>query len=344
MKISTRLSVAGLVSVGIVVLIGAMMLAATRQVKHALGQNEIVDEIVDATASLRYLSLEYALRHERRAQTQWQLKHVSLSQLLARSTAFGDAEEQAIIERLRHTHERLHTIFTELLSSYQDQTKDGGDEAMLEELDTRLTGQMINSTQNMLSEARLLATRSRAEVVRAQERAGLAILAFGGVLVVIIGGTLFLTVRSVTRPLAKLRQGTALVGSGDLDYRLDVTTRDEIGDLSRAFDQMTATLQATTLSRDELAEGARVIVSSASEIVAFTTQVAAGSAEIAAAVGQTTSTVEEVKQTAQVSTETARHVSESAQRTAQISQRGRPIGRSVDRVDAPHSRADGVHS
>jgi hypothetical protein len=55
MKISTRLSVAGLVSVGIVVLIGAVMLAATRQVKHALGQNEIVDEIVDATASLRYL-------------------------------------------------------------------------------------------------------------------------------------------------------------------------------------------------------------------------------------------------------------------------------------------------
>src|SRR5687767_11520331 len=114
MKISTRLRVAGLVSVAIVALIGAVMLAATRQVKQALGQNEIVDEIVDATTSLRYLSLEYALGHEKRAQTQWQLKHASLSKLLARSMAFGDTEEQAIIARLRHTHVHLHTIFTEL--------------------------------------------------------------------------------------------------------------------------------------------------------------------------------------------------------------------------------------
>jgi methyl-accepting chemotaxis protein len=139
----------------------------------------------------------------------------------------------------------------------------------------------------------------------------------------VIGATLFLTVKSVTRPLANLREGTAIVGAGNLDYRLGVTTRDEIGDLSRAFDRMTETLQATTLSRDELADGARVLVSSASEILAFTTQVAAGSAETATAVSQTTTTVEEVKQTAQVSSEKARHVSDSARQTAQVAQHGR---------------------
>jgi methyl-accepting chemotaxis protein len=323
MKISTRLSLAGLFSVGIVVLIGAVLLFAMRQVRQELATNETAGEIVNAVSSLRYLTLEYALRHEERVQTQWQLRHASLAKLLAGSAEFGGFEEQAIMERLRHTHESLPTLFTELLSSYQDRVIDKGKSALLEELQTRLTGQMMNRTQDMIGDALALANRSRAQVVGAQERAGLAIIAFGGVLVCVIGVTLFLAVRSVSRPLAKLREGTAIVGAGNLDYRLGVTTRDEIGELSRAFDRMTETLQATTLSRDELADGAHVLVSSAGEILAFTTQVAAGSAQAATAVSQTTTTVEEVKQTAQVSTEKARQVSESARQTAQIAQHGR---------------------
>jgi HAMP domain-containing protein len=255
MKISMRLSLAGLLSVGVVVLISAVPLFATRQVRQELATNETAGEIVNAVSSLRYLTLEYALRHEERVQTQWQLRHASLAKLLTGSAEFAGFEEQAIMERLHHTHESLPTLFTELLSSYQDRVTDKGKSALLEELQTRLMGQMMNRTQDMIGDALTLANRSRAQVVGAQERAGFAIIAFGGVLVCVIGVTLFLAVRSVSRPLAKLREGTAIVGAGNLDYRLGVTTRDEIGDLSRAFDQMTETLQATTLSRDELAVG-----------------------------------------------------------------------------------------
>jgi methyl-accepting chemotaxis protein len=351
MKISTRLSIAGLFSAGIVVLIGAVLLSAMRQVRQELATNETAGEIVNATSSLRHLALEYALRHEERVQTQWQLKHASLAKLLARSADFGGFEEQAIMNRLRHTHETLYTLFTELLSSYQGRATDKGKTAVLEELETRLTGQMMNRTQDMIADALLLANISRAEVVSAQGRAGLAVIAFGGVLVLVIGVTLFLTVRSVTRPLAKLREGTAIVGAGNLDYRLGVTTRDEIGDLSRAFDEMTDKLQGTTVSRDELVQAndvlqaeiaergrveeslrrlmqetqatVNVLASSTSDILAATTQVVSGSTLTATAVSQTISTVEEVKQTAQVSTAKARDVSESAQQTAQIAQHGK---------------------
>jgi methyl-accepting chemotaxis protein len=323
MKISTRLGLAGLFSAAIVALMGAVLLLAIQQVRQELVKNETAGEIVNAVSALRYLTLEYTLRHEERVQTQWQLKHASLTQLLASSTGFDGTEEQAIMDQLRQTLETLHTLFAELLSSYQGRITDSGRSALLEELEARLTGQVMNRTQDMITDALMLANRSRAAVAGAQERAGLAIIAFGGVLVLVVGVTLFLAVRSISRPLAQLQQGTAIVGAGDLDYRLGVTTQDEIGDLSRAFDRMTEALQATTLSRDELADGARVLVSSASEILAFTTQVAAGSVETATAVSQTTATVEEVKQTAQVSTEKARQVSENARQTAQIAQHGR---------------------
>jgi hypothetical protein len=89
MRISTRLSIAGLFSVGIVLLIGPVLFFAMRQVRQELAKNEAAGEIVNAVAALRYLTLEYALRHEERVQTQWQLKHASLAKLLARSADFG---------------------------------------------------------------------------------------------------------------------------------------------------------------------------------------------------------------------------------------------------------------
>jgi hypothetical protein len=150
MKISTRLSLAGLFSVGIVLLIGAVLFFAMRQVRQELAKNETAGEIVNAVSALRYLTLEYALRHEERVQAQWQLKHASLSALLAGSPEFGGFEEQAIMNRLRQTHGSLPTLFIELLSSYQGRVTDEGKSALLEELEARLTGQMMNRTQDMI--------------------------------------------------------------------------------------------------------------------------------------------------------------------------------------------------
>lgn len=367
MKISTRLAIAGFVSVGVVVLIGAVLLFETAQVREELDKNEAASEILNAVGSLRYLTLEYVQRHEGRVQAQWQMQHASLSKRLARNADFGGPEEQPIMNRLGQDHDSLHTLFIQLVTNYQDRKTDKGKSAIIEEMDARLTGQMLNKAQAMISDALSLADRSRAEVAGAQRRVALAVLAFGSVLVLVIAATLLLTVRSITRPLAKLREGATIVGAGNLDYRLAIAARDEIGDLSRAFDEMTEKLK---VSRDELVkanevlqteiterrrveeslhrlmqetqETVEVLASSTSEILAATTQVASGSAETAAAVSQTTSTVEEVKQTAQVSTEKARYMSDNAQKTAQISQNGR---KSVEEsIEAMHHIREQVES
>ncbi len=110
------------------------------------------------------------------------------------------------MNQLRHTHESLHTLFAELLSSYQGRLTDSGKSALLEELEARLTGQVMNRTQDMITDALMLANSSRAAVAGAQQRAGLAIITFGGVLVLVVGVTLFLAVRSISRPLAQLSE------------------------------------------------------------------------------------------------------------------------------------------
>ena len=77
---------------------------------------------------------------------------------------------------------------------------------------------------------------------------GLASLAFG----LAIGAFSFLMVRSVTRPLAAVREAMAALGRGDLDVHVDTTRRDEIGDMARAI----ATFREQEIQRRELATAA----------------------------------------------------------------------------------------
>lgn len=59
-------------------------------------------------------------------------------------------------------------------------------------------------------------------------------------------------VRSITRPLNRLQEGILIIGDGNLDYKVGNGSRDEVGVLSKAFDQMTQKIKEVTASRDEV--------------------------------------------------------------------------------------------
>ena len=58
--------------------------------------------------------------------------------------------------------------------------------------------------------------------------------------------------RLITRPIRMLHEGTEIIGQGNLDYKVSTDAKDEIGQLSRAFDKMTGDLKKTTTSINEL--------------------------------------------------------------------------------------------
>ena len=57
---------------------------------------------------------------------------------------------------------------------------------------------------------------------------------------------------SISGPIKALSKGAEIVGSGNLDYKVATNLKDEIGQLSRAFDKMTRDLKMITASRDDL--------------------------------------------------------------------------------------------
>lgn len=58
--------------------------------------------------------------------------------------------------------------------------------------------------------------------------------------------------RTITNPIRDLRKGIEIIGGGNLDYKVGTDSKDEIGQLSRAFDQMVNNLKGSMTSINAL--------------------------------------------------------------------------------------------
>jgi PAS domain S-box-containing protein len=77
----------------------------------------------------------------------------------------------------------------------------------------------------------------------------LILLGVLGMLSVMI--SLFLA-KSISDPIKNLQKGVMIIGKGNLNHKIGTDAGDEIGQLGKAFDQMTENLKDITASRDEL--------------------------------------------------------------------------------------------
>jgi PAS domain S-box-containing protein len=94
--------------------------------------------------------------------------------------------------------------------------------------------------------------QSEAYAPFAELRRTVGIIAFATALCAALLAYLFAL--TLTRPVRRLAHGAKEIGKGNLRYRVAMTSKDEMGDLSRTFDRMADQLERTTVSRDELAE------------------------------------------------------------------------------------------
>ncbi len=177
--------------------------------------------------------------------------------------------------------------------------------------------------------------RQRDRESRESAKAAVSVIIGGtllGILVAAIAGLLI--TQSITRALRALAGGVEKVGAGELGYRIELVTRDELGVLAAAFNRMTERRQQMEeLVKRQSAERERVLLAvtessqrlaaAATELLSSTTHQSSGAQEQSAAVAETVAIVEEVAQTSNQASERARSVAEIAQQSSEISSAGR---------------------
>ena len=254
MKISTRLAIVGSTCVLVALAIAVSLGLSGQHVAEGVRKNRAAADLVESVAGLRHLTLEYARQPEARVEVQWHSAYRTLGAALERAQGFDARDEQEGIAQIRAAYDKSPAVFAELVRAQRARQAGDGDRQVLDEWAGRLAAAMARKTLLMMSEAFRLQDLSREEVAAAQRRAFAIVLALSATLAVVVAGSMVLVFRDIARPLARLREGMLRVGAGDLEHAVGGTGSDEITELAREFDGMSALLRTTTVSRDRLAE------------------------------------------------------------------------------------------
>jgi PAS domain S-box-containing protein len=245
MRIKTRLQITTIFTITVALVIGSILFFATQEVNEAIKKNRAANEIIRGMFELNILTNEYLMHGEERAKTQWQLKHDSLRKLL-KEEEFKNPEEMVLSKRMRENHESLKTTFFQMFSNYKGYGDEKG--GVCQEL-------MDTKSRAMVSYAYQLAAISSARVAASQQKAYLLVVLFVLMMAVVAAAVSFLINRGVVKPIGKLHEGTEIIGSGNLNYKVGTMAKDEVGQLSRAFDRMTIQLKESfTGLRKEITE------------------------------------------------------------------------------------------
>ena len=241
MKISTTGRIITATTLGTIALIAAMVGWAQAEVSAADLQRLRAGEITRALSNLRLVTFESILHRPERARLQEQQAAAHLDQLLSNGP-FAQADPSTSLVALRERAAAAHRLFTELVRPGVDGDVDiVAEQRYLAQLTTRL----LLQHQEIANDAFQLADYTRARIDAAQRRLIFVILGGLSLLALTTALAAWLIHGKVLRPLRRIEEGTQEVAAGNLDFRLDFSSNDEIGRMARNFDAMTDALRGS---------------------------------------------------------------------------------------------------
>jgi PAS domain S-box-containing protein len=249
-KIKTKLQLIIIVNILILAGIVCLSLLWQKQAGDLIERNAMISELQNAVFERARLREEYFLHRTDRAKAQFLLIHKEIGGRLERMTkVFHDPEEKAFLDGMIVAHLRIGHLFDRLIR-LDDET--GGRPAGTQELRERIISQMLIHAHVMYRDGWKLLKAANEKTANQNDLARLYGNITFGLLALLIGAFAVIIIRNITYPLTRLQEGTEMIARGNLSYKTDLRSHDEIGRLSHAFDAMTESLKKITVSRDQL--------------------------------------------------------------------------------------------
>jgi PAS domain S-box-containing protein len=238
MKIKTKLYLSSLIPIILVAILILVKIITLSGVDEQNKQRAASRQTLQAVSELDILTYNYLLSHEKIIEQQWHSKYASLGKSLA--TLKPDKEEKAIVNRLIQNYGTIGASFSELLADTNESTT------------SRLAPQFLISSQSMIGGASALVEKNVKDMLNIQTLNDQLILSLA--ILLLLSG--IITSVSIYRVIAKslhiLHSGADKVGEGNLDYKFDINNKDEIGQVAKTFNKMTANLKTIIATKSDL--------------------------------------------------------------------------------------------
>ena len=242
------------------ILAAAIVFAAGRR-EDAAGDAQARAQVTEhEVAGLLALTQEYARYAEPRAAEQWRLRHAAIAAALADDhPASGNP---ALVE-LRDVTQALPALFTRL------EELPAGDDGFTGRRKEALLDQLLTNTQAMSDYAYQWFQDSVAQRRAAESEFKWIAFSVPCVMLLMLLASGGVVLRRVLLPMQRLDQAAAAVRRGDMSFRLNNTTQDAFGDLSRELDAMTAALLDSDRQRDRSEQQLRDITDNLPALVGY---------------------------------------------------------------------------
>ena len=249
MRIKTQFAVCIVVFSVILVVIAASVTSTEQQVTQLNAQKAVASNIEQGASRLNSVSIDYFLYQEDLQISRWQTQLSSLSSDLSNLKP-NNVQQQTLVNSTAKDLQTLNSLFNELIAYLQNAPRNVSvriDPAF----QTRWSGLALQS-QTLNTHATQLSRSIDEQAQQVNETNILLIVSLVGTFGALLATIYLMVFRKTLRSVSELQKGIKTIGSGNLSYVIEAKRNDEISDLSRAFNQMTADLKNVTASKTDL--------------------------------------------------------------------------------------------
>lgn len=221
-----------------------LIYGALHEIEEEIEENKVVNSVFKDVIDLGFLTGEYLFNHEEETANQWKLKHESFSTTLdTNKDIFGSSEEHRSMSVMSSNKAEIMELFLKFEETIANDGHANGvsDHGGKLEEELLLTKQINVALQEIHEGAYDLSAEVLHEIEEQQQMISLIIFIANASLALVIV-VVFLTMLKNIRAIGKLTEGAKMIGDGRFNKKIDINSKDEIGDLADSFNKMAYSL------------------------------------------------------------------------------------------------------
>jgi PAS domain S-box-containing protein len=222
-----------------------------QQISSLNTQDTHARNIQTGAADLNYLSNNFFLYQEDTQLFDWKTKVSSISNDISKLNS-TNPQQESLVNKIEIDLENTNLGLSNLVTFLRTAPRNESVRIMPEfQRDWNQTSQ---NYQSLALDSSLLINIIKDQANQLNLIETLLSLVVIGLFGAYFAANYLLTYRHTLKSILGLRNGTVIIGSGNLDYQIKTNRKDEIGELAVAFNQMTSNLKTVTASKTELAK------------------------------------------------------------------------------------------